>query len=214
MRNRFYSNLPVPVFEAEGGGRSGGDKNSFSADYVARMQADMDRLKEEFSAAKTGHADALKTLKAEHDAALKAAKTEAETALTAAQTAHAEALAAVKTEGETALTAAQQAAQQRMVHLALRAEAATAGMVDLDGLKMADQAAVGKLTVDEAGVVADAKPLIDAMKKTKPWLFGTGSSSSTAMPPGQQAPAAKKATDMTDAEFDAAMKSKAWRGAA
>jgi len=83
----------------------------------------------------------------------------------------------------------------------LKTEAVRAGMVDLDGLKLADTAAV---TLDEAGTVQGAAALVAALKRDKPWLFGAGSSSSTAKPPPVQPARARLATEMSYAEWQAA----------
>jgi hypothetical protein len=68
-------------------------------------------------------------------------------------------------------------------------------------------------SVHDAGAVAGAKPLIETMKKAKPFLFGQGSTSNSTPPPTQTPPALKHARDMTDAEFAETNKRKAWRGA-
>lgn len=94
-------------------------------------------------------------------------------------------------------------AQGRLQLLAseLRAEALRAGMVDLDGLKLLDTAAV---TINDKGEVAGAAALMAAARRAKPWLFGaTHSSSPSAVPP----PAATRprlATEMTHEEWQAA----------
>ncbi len=174
--------------------------NSFSAEHAVRLQAEIDKVKDELRAARAAHTEALVALRSEH-----------KTALDAATAAHAEALAAAKKEGADALAAARTEATQRVVGFALRAEGASAGLLDMDALKLLDQAEVGKLTVDDAGEVAGAKPLIEAIKKAKPFLFGTGNTSGTAPAPAKTPPAARRATEMTDDEFKRAMKNRAWR---
>jgi hypothetical protein len=198
---------------ADGDPAPGDNRNTFSADYVARLQADLDKAKEDLRAA-AGHTQALTTARQEAaEEALAALRTEHRTALDAATAAHTEALATAQREGSEALTAAHTAATQRVVGFALRAEGATAGLLDMDALRPLDPAEVGKLTVDDAGAVAGAKPLIETMKKAKPFLFGQGSTSNPTPPPKQTPPALKHACDMTDAEFAEANKRKAWRGA-
>jgi hypothetical protein len=122
---------------------------------------------------------------------------EAETAAKAAKDAAtaAEAAAAAKTAEVTS------AADQRVIRAELKAAALKAGMVDLDGLKLADLSTV-KLNAD--GEVEGADALMDAMKKAKPYLFGPPSSSNGGKPPPPTPPATKKAADMTDAEYKAA----------
>ncbi len=93
------------------------------------------------------------------------------------------------------------ALEQRLVRAELKAEAVRAGMVDLDGLKLLDISAA-RLT--EAGEVEGAGALMAQLRRDKPWLFGGASSSATASPPPAAPPVAKKATEMTDAEYRAA----------
>lgn len=95
------------------------------------------------------------------------------------------------------------AAEQRVIRAELKAEALKAGMVDLDGLKLAD---LSKIKINEAGEVEGATELMEELKKAKPYLFGTQSSSTPNTPPNPKPPAAKKATEMTDAEYAAARK--------
>ncbi len=87
------------------------------------------------------------------------------------------------------------------VQAELKTEAVRAGMVDLDGLKLADTAAV---RVDETGSVQGAAALVADLKRDKPWLFAAGSSSSTATPPPVQPSRPRLATEMTYAEWQAA----------
>ena len=83
----------------------------------------------------------------------------------------------------------------------LKTEAVRAGMVDLDGLKLAD---VTGVTVTEAGAVEGAASLVAGLRRDKPWLFGAANSSSAATPPPVQAARPRLATDMTYAEWQAA----------
>ena len=76
-----------------------------------------------------------------------------------------------------------------------------AGMVDLDGLKLADLSGV---KLNEAGEVEGAEALMEALKKSKPYLFGAPSSSTPGTPPSPKTPEAKKATEMTDEEYQQA----------
>lgn len=105
-------------------------------------------------------------------------------------------------DAESAIAGANDAANARVIRAELKAEAVRAGMVDLDGLKLADLSTV-KLNDD--GTVDGASELMVALKKSKPYLFGTPSHSSTpgnAPPPkGQET---KHASQMTDAEYAAA----------
>lgn len=89
----------------------------------------------------------------------------------------------------------------RLVRAELKAEAIRAGMVDLDGLKLVDVAAI---KVAENGEVEGAKTIMQDLKRAKPWLFGGGSSSSTAAAPPAQPPKARLATEMDHAEWQKA----------
>ncbi|PKN07930.1 MAG: hypothetical protein CVU24_15235 [Betaproteobacteria bacterium HGW-Betaproteobacteria-18] len=113
-----------------------------------------------------------------------------------------EAAAKANTEAEAKITAAQQAANERIIRAELKAAALKAGMVDLDGLKLADLSKV-KLN-QETGDVEGADELMAAMKEAKPYLFGSTQNSSTpGTPPPPKTPTAKKAQEMTPEEYKA-----------
>lgn len=108
--------------------------------------------------------------------------------------------AAAEAEGK--VKEAHTAAEQRVIRAELKAEALKAGMVDLDGLKLAD---LSKVKINDAGEVEGATELMEELKKAKPYLFGTTQNSSTpGNPPNPKPPAAKKATEMTEEEYAAA----------
>jgi hypothetical protein len=104
-------------------------------------------------------------------------------------------------ELEQKLTVLEVSTRERLIQAELKAEAVRAGMIDLDGLKLADTSA---LTLDENGAVGGAAPLLRDLRRAKPWLFGTGSSSSYAATPTAQPPRAKLATEMSHAEWQSA----------
>lgn len=91
--------------------------------------------------------------------------------------------------------------QARLVMASLRTEAVRAGMIDLDGLKMVDVSSV-RLGTDDR--VIGGRKLMDDLRRTKPWLFGTPSSSSAAVAPASQPVRTKTALEMTDDEYAAA----------
>lgn len=95
----------------------------------------------------------------------------------------------------------QSAADQRVIRAELKAAAIKAGMVDLDGLKLAD---LSKVKLNDEGEVEGADELMESMKKGKPYLFGDPSSSSSHKAPKKDEQKAKKATEMTDEEYAAA----------
>lgn len=91
--------------------------------------------------------------------------------------------------------------RERLIRAELKAEALRAGMVDLDGLKLAD---AGGLTVDETGEVHGANTLMQSLRRAKPWLFAGASASSAATPPPSESPRMRLATEMTAKEWLAA----------
>lgn len=77
-------------------------------------------------------------------------------------------------------------AEQRIIRAELKAEALKAGMVDLDGLKLAD---LSSIKIDEKGEVTGATELMAALKESKPYLFKEATStSSTSTPPKKDPP--------------------------
>ena len=99
---------------------------------------------------------------------------------------------------EHSLREARAVSDRRAVQAELRAEALRRGMVDLDGLKLAD---LEDVTVDEDGMVHGAQALMAKLRRDKPWLFGAVSSSSTAGAPAPVAGRAKLATEMSLSEW-------------
>ena len=102
---------------------------------------------------------------------------------------------------ERKLTDLEATTNARLIHAELKAEAVRAGMVDLDGLKLLDTA---NLKLNPAGEVEGASTIMKELRKLKPWLFGPLSSSSTAAAPPAQAAEAKRATQMSYQEWQAA----------
>jgi hypothetical protein len=76
---------------------------------------------------------------------------------------------------EKQLRESNEAARASLVRAELKVEALRAGMVDLDGLKLFDSTA---LKVSDTGEVDGAAELMARMKREKPWLFTSASSSS------------------------------------
>lgn len=116
----------------------------------------------------------------------------------------AEAATQATKEAEAKIAAAQTAANDRILRSELKAEAVKAGMVDLDGLKLADLSKV-KLNA-ETGDVEGATELMAELKKAKPYLFGAAGSTSnpSAQPPKPGEQKRKAATEMTKEEYAAA----------
>lgn len=92
------------------------------------------------------------------------------------------------------------ALRARLLQAELRTEAARAGMVDLDGVKLIE---AGSVKVDAGGGLVDGAALMAALRVSKPYLFGR-SSSSGAVAPRAEPPRAKTAMEMTVEEWRAA----------
>ena len=86
----------------------------------------------------------------------------------------------------------------RLLQAELRTEAVRAGMVDLDGIKLID---FGTLKVKDDGALADGPAVMAALRSAKPYLFGRGSSSSSATAPRAEPPRERKAMEMTVEEW-------------
>lgn len=114
---------------------------------------------------------------------------------------HKEAADKAAKEAEEKVSAATKAGNDRIIRAELKAVALKAGLVDLDGLKLAD---LSKVTLDDKGEVQGADALLEQLKKDKPYLFGAASTSTgkPAPKPGDQQK--KSAKDMTPEEYAAA----------
>jgi hypothetical protein len=88
--------------------------------------------------------------------------------------------------------------EKRLMLAELKVEAMRANMIDLDGLQFLD---MNQIRLDEDGSVADGAELIGRLKRTKPWLFATPSSSSIAKVPPSGPTRQKLARDMSDEEY-------------
>ena len=127
----------------------------------------------------------------------------------ARQEAEAKAIAAeesvkkVTTESELKIAEAKKTADERIIRAELKASAISAGMVDLDGIKLADLSTV---KINENGEVEGAEALMESLKKAKPYLFGEVKSSSN--PAAKSPPAAdqkfKSVADLTPEQYIAA----------
>lgn len=96
-------------------------------------------------------------------------------------------------EADAKVSAAAQAADARVIRAELKAAAIKAGMVDVDGLKLADLSTV-KLNAD-TGEVEGAEALMEALKKSKPYLFSNGSTTTSTDP--KPKPKADEPVDVT-----------------
>jgi len=101
-------------------------------------------------------------------------------------------------ESESKVKEATTAAEARIIRAELKAAALKAGMVDLDGLKLAD---LSNVKLNEAGEVEGADALMEELKKAKPYLFGTANTSHSGSTPPKDPPSTKKATEMSKEEY-------------
>jgi uncharacterized membrane protein YqiK len=181
---------PPPIKEPE----------TFSRDYVKELREENKGLR-------------LKAIEMQQRAE-KAEKT-AETAEAQIAAAKAEAEAAIKKVSDEAeakvaeaTTAATTAANERVIQAELRTAATAAGMRDLDGLKLADLSSV---KLNDKGEVEGADALLAALKEGKPYLFGEPPKSTTTnvstQTPKPADTVTKKASEMTEDEYRAALKS-------
>jgi hypothetical protein len=99
---------------------------------------------------------------------------------------------------ERQLAEVQQRTEAQLIRAELKAEAVRAGMIDLDGLKLAD---LSEVKFGPSGDVEGVHALMARLKKLKPWLFGAATLSSTTTPPPAQMSRQKLASEMTDAEY-------------
>lgn len=164
-----------------GAGGGGGKPETFSAEYVRELRAENKglRLKNTELQSKVDGFD--KTMA---DAVAKAVE---------------ESAAKVRDEVRAEVQAE---ADKRVLLAEMKSEAVKAGMVDVDGLKLADLSGV---TLKD-GKLDGADALFSGLKESKPYLFGQppSSSSTPTPPPPATPPAAKKATEMSAEEYEAA----------
>ena len=83
----------------------------------------------------------------------------------------------------------------------LRLVALRSGMIDLDGIKLIDPAA---LKTKEDGSRPELIQVIANLRRDKPWLFAPSTSSSVATPPTSSPQRRKLATEMTIEEWRSA----------
>jgi len=144
-------------------------KTNFSLEYVQELRAE----------------------NAKYRTTAKEAKDAADAAATKAQEA--------ETAATARITAAEVKANERIIRAELKAEAIKAGMVDLDGLKLADLTTV---KLDDKGEVVGAAEMMKALKESKPYLFGqtsTTTQTNTSVPKKEE-PKPFNARTATDEE--------------
>ena len=90
---------------------------------------------------------------------------------------------------------------EELLHSELRLAAFRAGMIDLDGIKLIDPIA---LKPSEQGVRPELIQVLGDLRRDKPWLFASATSSSVATPPASSPQRRKLATEMTMEEWRSA----------
>ncbi len=108
-----------------------------------------------------------------------------------------------KADLEAAVAGAQTAHQDRLKEAEVKSALTKAGAVDPAVIKLLD---LSKVTIKGDGTVDGVDALITEAKKAKPALFGPGSTSASGKAPDPKQGGGKTAAEMTDAEFDAAIK--------
>lgn len=104
-------------------------------------------------------------------------------------------------DAEELVSKAKVEADARIIRAELKAAAIKAGMLDLDGLKMAD---LDKVVLTENGELAGVEALMEQLKKDKAYLFGSSTTTHTGKAPDPNPPTPKRALDMSFAEYVAA----------
>jgi hypothetical protein len=90
----------------------------------------------------------------------------------------------------------------RLILARMQTEAVRAGIIDLDGLRLAD---LSKVTLRSDDKLVGARDVVENLRRAKPWLFGaTLSSSSPAVAPPSQPARPRSALEMTEEEYMAA----------
>ncbi len=80
-------------------------------------------------------------------------------------------LRSAQAEHDAALTTLRAQSRERLLRAELRSEAVRAGIVDLDGLRLADTSAI---TFADDGGIEGATDVISSLKAAKPYLFANG----------------------------------------
>lgn len=170
-------------------GATTGAAQSFSAEYVKELRQENAGYRVRAQAAEAKLADAEKLATGAKEAQDKA-----------------------QAAADERIKAAEEKALARIIKAELKAHAIKAGIVDLDGLKLADLSAI---KTDEHGEVQGAEGAIDELRKAKPYLFTTTTGSAgragAGQPPANGDDKPKRATDMTTSEYAAFKRARGMR---
>lgn len=112
------------------------------------------------------------------------------------------AAAQARAEAEAAVRRAEAAADERVIRAELRTAAFRAGMVDLDGLKLADLSGV---TLNDRGEAEGAEAMMAELKAAKPYLFAEAraGTSNPLRPPTPKPNTARRASELSEEEYRA-----------
>lgn len=159
----------APATPAPAGAPQAPEKTSFSLEYVQELRAENAKYRTSAKEAKEAAEAAEKRVKDAEKAA------------------------------EAKARDAEDKATARIIRAELKAAAIKAGMVDLDGLKLADLSGV---KLDDSGDVVGADDLMKALKESKPYLFGQPQSTTQTQqtPPKKEEPKPFDARTATDEE--------------
>ena len=110
-------------------------------------------------------------------------------------------VAAASRDRDEAIATVRNEANERVIRAELKAHALKAGIIDLDGLRLAD---ASKLSLSDDGEVVGADALIATLRQEKPYLFSesrvgvsTGTTGQTQRPPSPAAPTVVDARTMS-----------------
>ncbi|MFD2271402.1 phage scaffolding protein [Undibacterium arcticum] len=109
-----------------------------------------------------------------------------------------ESVANAAKDTDTKVGEANKSASERILRAELKVKAKEAGLIDMDGLKLAD---LSKVSLKDDGSIDGADALFAGLKEAKPYLFGAANSSTPITPPPTTPPAQKLVKDMTPAEY-------------
>ena len=110
-------------------------------------------------------------------------------------------VAAAARDRDEAIAMVRSEATGRVIRSELKAHALKAGIIDLDGLRLAD---TSKLSLNEDGEVVGAEALIETLRQDKPYLFSdaragvaTGTTGQVQRPPSPATPGAVDARTLS-----------------
>ena len=202
IRSPFGSTFSYPFFAPDGGEEGGGDPPPASAvaPKATAAQPEPQTFSREYVHELGEEAKSLRQKAQGHEAARIEAEKKAKEAQEAADKRSQEAEQAAQKRAEEA----EKKANDRVMRSELRALAVKEGIVDLDGLQFVD---IGTLKLNDKGELEGGAEALKALKEAKPYLFAASTGTSHAgNPPPKKPDGPKRATDLSDEEWRAALK--------